>query len=138
LANPKTGGYTMNTFVRLMIVFMLMIVATPAFSADVIQIYDCEMFESATDDDIKAVAVEWLKAAKKMKGGERLEVYVRHPIVGQIGENDFSFVLRAPSLEEWAVFTSGYEGSALEIIDDKLDEFGACPSSTLWEIEKLE
>jgi hypothetical protein len=134
----KEEGYMMNTIVRLMLVFMLMIVAAPAYAAEVVQIYDCEMLEGATDEDIKAVAAEWLKAAKKMKGGERLEVYVRHPIVGKIGENDFSFVLRAPSIEEWAVFTSGYEDSALEIIDDKLDEFCACPGSTLWEIEKLE
>ena len=128
----------MNTFVRLMIVFMLMIVATPAFSAEVIQMYDCEMLEGATDDDIKTVAAEWFKAAKKMKGGERLEVYVRRPIVGQMGENDFTFVLKAPTLEEWAVFTNGYEDSPLEIIDDKVDELCTCPGSTLWEIEKLE
>ncbi len=128
----------MKTIVLLMLVSMLMIVAAPAYSAEVVQIYDCEMLEGATDEDIKAVTAEWFKAAKKMKGGERLEVYVRHPIVGQMGEKDFTFVLRAPTLEEWAVFTNGYEGSALEVIDDKLDEFCDCPSSTLWEIEKLE
>ena len=128
----------MNTIVRLMLVFMLMILAAPAYSAEVVQIYDCQMLDGATDEDIKAVAAEWFKAAKKMKGGEQLEVYVTHPIVGQMGENDFTFVLRAPSLEEWGVFTSGYEGSALEIIDDKLDKLCVCPGSTLWEIEKLE
>jgi len=134
----KKEGYVMNTIVRLMLVFMLMIVAAPAYSAEVVQIYNCETLEGATDEDIKALASEWFKAAKKMKGGERLEVYVRHPIVGQMGEKDFTFVLRAPSLEEWGVFTSGYENSALEIIDDKLDELCDCPGSTLWEIEKLE
>jgi hypothetical protein len=128
----------MKIIVGLMLVLMLMIVAAPAYSAEVVQIYDCEQDEDATDEDIKALAAEWLKAAKKMKGGERLEVYIRHPIVAQIGENDFTFVLRVPSLEEWSVFTSGYEGSALEIIDDKLDELCDCPGSTLWEIQKLE
>ena len=128
----------MKTIVGLMLVFMLMIVAAPAYSAEVVQIYDCEQDEDATDEAIKALAAEWLKAAKKMKGGERLEVYIRHPIVAQIGENDFTFVLRVPSLEEWSVFTSGYEGSALEIIDDKLDDLCDCPGSTLWEIQKLE
>ena len=128
----------MKTIVLLMLVSMLMIAAAPAYSAEVVQIYDCEMLEGATDEDIKAVAAEWFKAAKKMKGGERLEVYVRYPIVGQMGEKDFTFVLRAPTLEEWAVFTNGYEDSALEIIDDKFDEFCDCPSNTLWEIENLE
>jgi hypothetical protein len=128
----------MKTIVGLMLVFMLMIVTTPAYTAEVVQIYNCEQDEDATDGAIKALAAEWLKAAKKMKGGERLEVYIRHPIVGQMGEKDFTFVLRAPSLEEWALFTSGYEGSELEIIDDKLDELCDCPGSTLWEIQKLE
>jgi hypothetical protein len=128
----------MKTIVGLMLVFMMMIVGAPAYSAEVVQIYDCEQDEDATDEAIKALAAEWLKAAKKMKGGERLEVYIRHPIVAHIGEKDFTFVLRAPSLEEWSAFTSGYKGSALEEIDDKLDELCDCPGSTLWEIEKLE
>jgi len=128
----------MNTKVRLMLVFMLMVVAAPAYSAEVVQIYDCEMLEGTTDEAIKALAAEWFKAAKKMKGGERLEIYIRYPIVAQIGENDFTFVIRAPSLEEWGVFTSAYGGSALEEIDDKLDELCDCPGSTLWEIEKLQ
>jgi hypothetical protein len=63
---------------------------------------------------------------------------MRHPVVGNMGENDFAFVLVAPSLEEWGKFTSGYKNSALEEIDDKLDELCDCPDSTLWEIEKLE
>ena len=128
----------MNRKVRWILVFMLMIVAAPAYAAEVVQIYDCEMLEGTTDEAIKALAAEWFKAAKKMKGGEGLEVYVRHPIVGQMGEKDFTFILRAPSLEEWGVFTSAYGGSALEEIDDKLDELCDCPDSSLWEIEKLE
>ena len=123
---------------RLMLVFMLVIVAAPAYSAEVVQIYNCEQDEDATDGDIKAVVGEWLKAAKKMKGGEQLRVYMRFPIVGHMGEDDFTLVLRAPSLEEWAVFMSGYKGSALEEIDDRLEELCDCPDSSLWEIEKLE
>jgi hypothetical protein len=59
----------MKTIVGLMLVFMLMITAAPAYSAEVVQIYNCEQDEDATDGDIKALAAEWLKAAKKMKGG---------------------------------------------------------------------
>jgi hypothetical protein len=128
----------MKIIVGLMLVFMLMIVAAPAYSAEVVQIYNCEQDENATDGAIKAVATEWLEAAKKMKGGEQLEVYVRFPIVGHMGEKDFTFVLRAPSLEQWSIFTSGYKGSALEEIDDRLDELCDCPDSSLWELEKLE
>ena len=73
-----------------------------------------------------------------MKGGERLDIHVRYPIVAEIGKNDFSYILSVPSLEEWDVFTSAYEGSELEEIDDKMDELCDCPDSSLWEIEKLE
>jgi hypothetical protein len=128
----------MNKIVRLMLVFMLLIVAAPAYSVEVIQIFNCQMDDDATDEGIKAVATEWFKAAKKMKGGERLEVHLRQPLVGQMGENDFSFMIKVPSLEDWAVFTSGYEDSALEEIDDKMDELFDCPESSLWEIVKLE
>lgn len=128
----------MNTIVRLMLVFMLMLVAAPAYSVEVIHIFNCQMDDDATDEDIKVVATEWLKAANKMKGGERLEVHLRHPLVGQMGENDFSFMIKVPSLEEWGVFMSGYEGSALEEIDDRMDALSDCPDSTLWEILKLE
>lgn len=128
----------MNTIVRLMLVFMLMLVTAPAYSVEVIHIFNCQMADDATDEDIKVVATEWLKAANKMKGGERLEVHLRHPLVGQMGENDFSFMIIVPSLEEWGVFMSGYEGSALEEIDDRMDALSDCPDSTLWEILKLE
>ena len=128
----------MNKIVLFMLVFMLVIVAAPAYSNEVIQIYECQMLEGATDDDIRAVSAEWLKAAKKMKGGEQLVAHVRYPIVGKLAESDFSFILSVPSLEEWSAFTSGYEGSELEIIDDKMDKFCDCPNSSLWEIEKLE
>lgn len=128
----------MKTTVGLMLIFFLMIVAAPACSAEVVQIFNCQQHDNAADEDIKAVAAEWLKAAKKMKGGANLQVYVRYPIVGNIGENDFAFVLRVPSLEEWAAFTSGYKGSVLEKIDDKLFELCDCPNSSLWEIEQLE
>jgi hypothetical protein len=134
----KKEGYVMKTIVGLMFFFMLIFLAAPVYSTEVVQIYNCEQDEDATDGDIKAVAAEWLKAAKKMKGGEQLRVYVRFPIVGEMGEDDFSFVLRAPSIEQWSMFMSGYKDSALEEIDDKLDELCDCPNSSLWEVEELE
>jgi hypothetical protein len=128
----------MNKIVGLMLVFMLMIVAAPAYSAEVIQIIDCQIFEDSTEESIKAVTTEWRDAANKMKGGEKLEVHLRYPIVAQMGSNDFSFIITIPSLEEWGVFTGGYTGSALPAIDDKMDKLCTCPDSSLWEVEALE
>jgi hypothetical protein len=36
-----------------------------------------------------AVASAWLKAAKAMKGGENMEVYLNFPTAAYMGENDF-------------------------------------------------
>jgi len=129
----------MKTIVGLMLVSMLMIVvAVPAYAGEIIQAFYCEMDEDATDDAIMALAKEWVTAAKKMKGGEHLEVSMHRPIVGKMGDKDLIFLIKAPSLEEWAVFVAGYKDSVLEEIDDRLDELCDCPDSDLWDIEKIE
>jgi len=128
----------LNTVVRLMIVSMLMIVAAPAYSGSAMQIFHCEQDDDATDEDIDKIASEWLKAAKGMKGGEQLEAYLRYPIAAGAGEHDFTFVLIAPSFEEWGVFTDGYEGSPAQDVDEKWNELADCLDSTVWESQKVE
>ena len=127
------------TFVSLaMLVFMLMFVAAPAYSAEVIQIFHCQQDEDATDKDVAAAASEWLKAAKTMKGGDQLEASLHFPVVAHMGEYDFLFVIKAPSMEKWGMFMDGYNGSPAQEIDKKkFDNICACPDSSLWEPVKV-
>jgi len=128
----------MNTVLRLMLVFMLMVVAAPAYSAEVIQIFKCQQDEDATEKDVEAAASEWLKAAKTMKGGDQLEAYLHYPVVSQMGEHDFLFVIRAPSMEKWGIFMDGYNGSPAQEVDKKkFDNICDCPDSALWEPIKV-
>ena len=129
----------MKTIVRLMLVLMLMIVvAAPAYSAEVIQIFRCSQDEDATEKDLEAVASEWLHAAKKMKGGDQLEAYLHFPVVSQMGELDFLFVIRAPSMEKWGMFMDGYNGSPAQEVDKKkFNNICDCPDSALWEPVKV-
>ena len=123
----------MKKVMRFMFVPMLMILAAPAWSDSFSYAYKCEQQEAASDEDVMAAASEWLKAAKEVKGGDKLEVYVHFPVVAAMGETDFLFVVKAPSLAEWGLFMDNYEGNALAKEDRKFAEIAACPDSTLFE-----
>ena len=127
-----------KTVSRLVIVSTLMVTATPAFSGQATQIFFCQQDEKATDAQVEALASEWLRAAKGVKGGEQLEAYLRFPIAANAGETDFAFALVAPSFQEWGAFTDNYEGSPAQELDEKLNELADCTHSTIWEAFKVE
>jgi len=128
----------MNTLVRLMLAFMLMIVAAPAYAAEATHMWKCELHDDASEVDVTAMAQEWLKAAKTMKGGERLEAKVYFPVaVNAIGEADVWFVVTAPSFEEWGKFWDNYAGSPAAEVDKRNQEKIVCPDSALWESVKV-
>ena len=120
-----------------MLIPMLMLLTAPAYSAPVSMFLKCGQDDEATNKDLEAVASKWLKAAKKMKGGENIEVHLFFPIVAQMGETDFVFVLSAPSLMEWAMFMEGYEGSEAQKFDKEWDEHTTCADSALWKTIKV-
>jgi len=127
----------MKTIVGLMLVSMLMIVSTPAFSGVATQMWKCAMDGDISEDEVIANAGEWLKAAKTMKGGEQLEAQVYFPVaVNAIGEADVWFVVTAPSFEEWGKFWDNYEGSPAAEVDDRNKKV-VCPDSALWESVKI-
>ena len=129
----------MNTTVRLMLVFMLMFVAAPAYAAEATQMWKCELDGDISEEEVIANAGEWLKAARTMKGGERLEAYVYFPVaVNAIGEADVWFVVTAPSFEEWGKFWDNYAGSPAEEVDKRNQEKVICPDSAVWESIKVE
>jgi len=127
----------MKTIIRLVIVSLMMVIAAPAYSESFSTFLKCEQDDDASSQDLQAVASKWLKAAKQMKGGDKLEVYLHFPVVAQMGETDFAFVLVAPSLAEWGVFMDGYEGSAAQGFDKEWDELAACPNSALFRSVKI-
>ena len=110
-----------------------MIVTAPAWSDTFSYAYKCAQQDAASDEDVMAAASAWLKAAKGVKGGENLEVYVHFPVVAAMGETDFLFVVKAPSLAEWGLFMDNYEGDTLAKEDKQFAEIAACPDSTLFE-----
>jgi hypothetical protein len=119
-----------------------MIIAAPAYSASdlqAIQIFNCTFNDDATPDQVMAMASAWLKAAKGMKGGKKMDAYIRFPVAEGTGaEGDFRFVITTPSFEEWGAFTDAYEGSAAAKVDEEFNNLADCPDSTLWEGLKVQ
>ncbi len=128
----------MKMLLRLMLVFVMIFGAMPAFGEEAMQMWRCEMDDDATEEQVMAMAHEWLAAAKKMPGGENLKAFVNFPVaVNAPGEIDILFVVVAPSFKEWGQFWDSYLGSAAELVDKKHEELVACPGSALWEIKRV-
>jgi hypothetical protein len=131
----------MKTFLRLVVISLLMIMAAPVYSAaggQAVQIFMCQQDDEASSQDIIDMAGTWLKAAKGVKGGENIEVYIRFPIAAEMGENDFKFIIATPNFAEWGEFTDAYEGSAVAKVDMQFAELADCTDSMIWEGIKIE
>ena len=126
----------MKTIIRLAIISILMLIAAPAWSGSAVAVYTCEQDDQASEADVNAAAAAWLEAAKGMKGGENLEVFVMFPMAVTMGESDFLFIVTAPSFGEWGTFMDGYEASAAADSDKKYADVADCPDSALWESVK--
>jgi hypothetical protein len=126
----------MKTLIRLMIISLLMVVASPVY-AEAIQIFNCEYEGDATEDDVYAMAGKWLAAAKTVKGGENLKIVIRFPVAASVDDIDFKFVIVTPDFAEWGKFTDAYEASKLQEIDDELYKVADCNDASLWEGEAI-
>ena len=128
----------MKIFTRSIVVSLFLIIAAPAYSEslEAIQIFRCEFNdENTSEDDVVDLAVVWLEAAKKTKGGKNMTLAVRFPVaVGVSGVADFTWVISVPTFAEWGEFTDAYEGSAVSKVDDQLfDNLADCGQSSMWE-----
>ena len=122
----------MKVLLGLVLVAALLIGAAPAYASDAVQMWRCEMDDDATEEQVRAHAGDWLKAAKKIEGGENLEAYVYFPVaVNATGEMDLMFIVVAPSFEEWGKFWDNYAGSAAA--DAENNDLVVWPDSVLWE-----
>ena len=134
----KDKDDVMRIFTRLIIVSILMMVATPAWTDGVLHVVFCDQDEDVTDDQVEAIAEEWFKAAKAVKGGENIELRLNFPVAANSGEVDLAMMLIAPNFTEWGTFMDNYPNSAAEDIDDKYEDDLDCGDGVLWERVKVE
>ena len=91
------------------------------------------MEDNASEDDVHAITEDWIKAARGMTGGKNVEAYTMFPVAATMGEDDFLFIVTAPSLAEWGAFMDAYTGSAESEEDRKYADLASCADSALWE-----
>ena len=134
----------MNNLVMLMLVCMLilcsmlMIGAAPAYAAEAMQMWKCELEGDTTEAEVITMAQDWVKAAKAMAGGKGIEANVYFPVaVNVTGEIDVLFVVHAPSFTEWGKFWDNYSGSPANEVEERNREKIICPDSALWESVKI-
>ena len=123
----------MRIITSLIIVSILMMVAAPTWTYDLMQIILCEQADGVTDDQVEQMAAKWFAAAKGVKGGENLEMRLNFPVAAKAGEIDVAMMLLAPNFAEWGTFMDNYPDSAAEDVDDEYDEFIDCMDGSLWE-----
>ena len=129
----------MKALITIAIVSLLMMVAGPAWAGTgAVAVYTCSQGDDASEDDVDAAAEAWLAAAKKVKGGEQLEVVIMYPLAATMGESDFMFLVKAPSITAWGTFMDNYEGDALAKEDKQFADVASCADSALWEWAKID
>jgi hypothetical protein len=123
----------MKLFIRMMIASILLIMAAPAWSAQVLHALQCEQDDEVNDKKVEAITAEWLKAAKTIEGGKNLAVRLNFPVAAKMGEVDVVVLIVAPSIAEWGTCMDNYPGSAADAIDEKYECDLDCGNGTLWE-----
>ena len=129
------GATMKRTAITLWIAGALAAFAAPVAANDFDQVWSCELKPGRSLDDARAAARTWLAAAKSMKHGGELQVFIRYPIVVSDSENRFDFVVRAPSLAAWGAFYDTYDdGTPVAEADLEFAAVASCSGSTMWEL----
>ena len=124
----------MKNLLSIAIISILMMVAGSAWAGTgAVAVYTCSQNDSASEDDVDTAAEAWLAAAKKVKGGEGLEVVIMYPLAAAMGDSDLLFLVKAPSITAWGTFMDNYEGNALAKEDKAFGDVVECADSALWE-----
>ena len=130
----------MKTALRcLLVTAMLFAVGAPIFAAEaefeVVQIWKCQMTDGTTEEQVEAVAADWLKAIRLLPGGAAVKMKVFFPAVSSgAGDADFYFVMNTPSFTDWGKIWDAYtDDSAAAKAEDLNQGKVNCANSMLWE-----
>jgi len=111
---------------------------TPLGAGKAMQVWRGELNDGATEEQVLEHAQNWLAGAKKVKGGENLEMYVKFPVVvNATGEVDLLLILVAPTFKEWGRFWDAYGDSDAADQEVTSQEHIVFPNSTMWESFKV-
>ena len=107
---------------------------------EVVQIWSCQMNDGTTEEQVEAIAADWLKAVRQMSGGAAVKMRVFFPAVASgAGNVDFYFVVNAPSFTDWGKIWDAYQDDSAAAKSDDLNRGKVtCADSQLWEAHAIE
>lgn len=106
-------------------------------NADTVEVWECQLNDGKTFDDLQAVSSAWLAATKGMEGGEGIKAYHNFPVAAYAGDGGFNFVTIMPDFEVWGKLTKAYPGSASQKADEAWSEVASCKGNSLWASEEI-
>jgi len=112
----------------------LFLLSMPA-SADVAQVWNCQIADGKTNDDLMVLSQSWLDAAKGIAEDASVRIY--YPVATDAKTNSFIFVFYLPDFTSWGKFSDAYPDSPVAQVDAGWDDVAPCEVSGLWETEDL-
>ena len=108
-----------------------LLLAGTAYADGITHVWECEVDEDATYEQLEAVSKKWTDAARKIDGVGNLEVYLEYPMAGE-ELDEFLFVMSVPSATAWGAFMDGYEGSEAQEVDEEWGEIASCDEAMIF------
>ncbi len=106
-------------------------------NADVVEVWQCQLNDGKTFDDLGKASSAWLAAIKSMDGGAEVKAFHNYRVVADVGDNDFLFISITPNLAVWGKLAEAYPGSAAQKADEAWAEVAGCQGNTLWSSEEV-
>jgi hypothetical protein len=137
----------MKITLRCLIVTLMLVVvgaaATPAAADstfEVVQIMSCEMNDGVTEEQVEAIAADWLKAIKAMPGGAAVKIRVFFPAISSnTSDVDFYFVMNTPTYSDWGKIWDAYSDDSAAAKSEDLNQGKVnCANSELWEAHNIQ
>ena len=105
-------------------------------SADVAQVWQCQLVDGKTNDDLMALSKSWLDAAKGIDENASVRIYFPIATDGEEGSVIFAFYL--PDFKSWGEFEDAYPGSPVAQVDAGWNEVAPCEIPGLWATADVE
>ena len=113
------------------IVTATLLLLSMSVSADMAQVWQCQVEGDPTSDDFTALSEAYLEAAKEIDDSATIRMYV--PVAAAAESGSYIFALYLPDFKSWGEFNDAYPGSKLAQIDQRwTNELGPCEVSGLW------
>jgi len=106
-------------------------------NADVVEVWQCQLNDGKTVDDLNAASSAWLAAVKSMDGGAETQAFHNYRVVANVGDDDFLFISITPNLAVWGKLAEAYPDSAAQKADVAWGEVADCKGNTLWASEEV-